>query len=393
MVVADRRSAISLGWFHRYPARFSTESLAAILEIVKPVVESNGVVVDPFAGCGSTMAAARQRGIRSVGVELSRLGVLIADVRLNPPTDPEAILERAETWAVGTVSQDVPVDASLVSWLGEENSRVLAGLLGKLESLEDSAEKRWLSLALSSALRPASVWLPGSIKPQIDPNRSPPSIQSQFRRAAKRLYRDTRREAHGQDVPASILKGDARCLPFENATVDAVVTSPPYWTMYDYFDVQRLTYLAFEWPQERHLQVGRAARISPDGHGFQPPEPMVGWYQSLFRGEATIQGRALRAYLVDMHAHVNEALRVLRPDGVAVYAMADSHRRGHKFELVATMCDILRTAGFKNVQAKPRPTSNRRILPAGRDPLTGRFSSNPDDSTTVTEHLIVARRP
>ena len=364
-----------------------------MMDMVAPAVAGAGVIVDPFAGCGSTMAAARQRGIRSIGVELSRLGVLISDVRLNPPTNLEDVLERAEVWAGSAVGTDDPIDTSVVSWLGEENSRILAGLLARLKSLEESAEKRWLSLALSSALRPASIWLPGSIKPQIDPSRSPPSIQNQFRRAVRRLYYDTRREAHGQDVPAQVLKGDARCLPFGNGTVDAVLTSPPYWTMYDYFDVQRLTYLAFQWPQERHLQVGRAARISQDGQGFKAPEPMMDWYQSVFRGETTIQGRALRAYLVDMHSHVNEALRVLRPDGVAVYAMADSHRHGRKFELVAAMCDILRNAGFKNVQANPRPTSNRRILPAGRDPLTGRFSSDPDDATAVTEQLIVARRP
>ena len=361
--------------------------------MVEPAVEMNGVIVDPFAGCGSTMAAARQRGIRSIGIELSRLGVLISDVRLNPPSNLEDVLKRAEVWAKMTVSEDDPIESSVVSWLGEDNSRILGRILGRLKSLEDSAEKRWLLLALSSALRPASIWLPGSIKPQIDPNRSPPSIQVQFKRAARRLYRDTRREADRQDVLATVLKGDARYLPFADGTVDAVLTSPPYWTMYDYFDVQRLTYLAFRWPQEGHLQVGRATRISHDGQGFKAPEPMMDWYQSVFRGEATIQGRSLRAYLVDIHAHVNEALRVLRPDGVAVYAMADSHRQGRKFELVAATCDILRTAGFKDVQAKPRPTSSRRILPAARDPSTGRFSSDPDNATAVTEQLIVARRP
>ena len=349
--------------------------------------------MDPFAGSGSTMAGARQRGIRSIGVELSSLGVLISQVRLNPPHDLEGTLSQAAAWASTPIEKHHPVDNRLVTWLGQENTRVLSGLIGKLDRLPDSAKKRWLTLALSAALRPASVWLPGSIKPQIDPNRTPPPIQTQFKRAAQSLYRDCQREAREGRVSAKIIQGDARVLPLEDGEIDAVVTSPPYWTMYDYFDVQRLTYMAFQWPSERSLQIGRASGISPDGRGFEPPEAMKEWYRTEFAKETTAEGRALRTYIVDMTTHIEEVRRVLRSEGKVVYAVADSQRRGKPFPLVATVSELLRKAGFEDIQVETRLTGHRRILPAGRDPSTGRFSSKPSDITPLTEKFIFAQRP
>ena len=383
----------SLGRFHRYPARFGAETINDMMDLVAPSLSQSALILDPFAGSGSTMAVARQRSIPSVGVELSALGVLISQVRLSPPEDLEAALRQAESWASVTIEKQRPVDKKLVVWLGQENADVLSGLISKLKRLPDPATKRWLALALSAALRPSSVWLPGSIKPQIDPDRTPPPIQGQFKRAARNLYRDCQRESRGNHVPARIIKGDARLLPLKDGEIDAVVTSPPYWIMYDYVDIQRLTYMAFRWPSERDLQIGRLAGISPDGREFEPPEAMRDWYRTEFRKESTAEGRALRAYIVDMRDHIKEISRVLRSNGLVVYAVADSHRRSKPFQLVATISELLQEAGFEDIHIETRPTVHRRILPAGRDPVTGRFSSNPRHTTLVKEKLIRGRRP
>jgi len=383
-----------LRWFHRYPARFHGRVVVEILATVCDKLGMlPGLVLEPFAGTGSALAAARQMGIPSIGVELTHLGLLIAQVRLNPPDDLTLCFSIAEELArLKPDDKRFLIPDELVLWIGIDNASVLAQYLEKLNRIEDNKLKNWLQLAISSALRPSSHWLSGSIKPQTDPNRIPSAIGPNLIRAARALMRDCTAESCQSDThaPSSVIKGDARSLPLKTGMVDAVVTSPPYASMYDYFDVQRLTYLAFGWKREQHLQIGRATRLSVDGVSFMPPALMSEWYYKEYRGEATADGRSLRAYIDSMRAHFAEVERVLRPGGILAYAIANSIRRGRPFRLADMLSELVSEFAFDKVHAEPRVNSTRRILPAGRDPRTGRFSSA--SNPAVDEHVIYAIR-
>ncbi len=86
--------------------------------------------------------------------------------------------------------------------------------------------------------------------------------------------------------------------------------------------------------------------------------------------------RALRAYVDGLRAHLVEAARVVAPGGIVAYSLANTVRAGMVFDLVAGFGQLLEEAGFVDIEAVPRDQAGRRILPAGRDTSTGRFSSN-----------------
>jgi hypothetical protein len=161
--------------------------------------------------------------------------------------------------------------------------------------------------------------------------------------------------------------------------------------MYDYFDVQRLSYLAFGWPQERAKQIGQTGGVARDGVGFLPPTAMVDWYSTFYRGEETIDGRKLRAYCRAMEAHFAEAFRVVRSGGTIAYAVANSTRLARTFDLVDAVVELMRRAGFTAVVPYARRQTARRILPAGRHPTTGRFSTRHE--RMVDERIIYGHRP
>lgn len=351
--------------------------------------EAPRLLLDPFAGTGSTLAAARQLALPSIGIELTYLGVLIAQVRLEPPDDLEKALATAEEMALLPPVGDEPaISNDLISWIGQDNASVLTQWLSHVDAEQDVKLKRWLQLAISSTLRPSSRWLPGSIKPQTDPNRVPPPIGDNLKRAARALARDCLTESRDAAVTASIELGDARTLLLEPGSVCAVVTSPPYATMYDYYDVQRLSYLAFGWPRELQLQIGRSRGISKDGVGFIPPPSMRDWYSGVYRGETTAEGRALRAYLQAMKQHFYEVERVLRSGGVIAYGVANSFKQSRTFSLVESIAELIDQFNFKGITVEPRRNSSKRILPAGRDQRTGRFSSSPQPA--IDEQVIYA---
>lgn len=385
----------SLGWFHRYPARFAPHVVSRMIETsVRRAGQREIFIVDPFAGTGATLSAARQFGCTSLGIELSHLGVLISSVRLCPPTDLEDLVSFVDSFSrVKHRNWAYPIDTELVEWIGTVNAKFLSHFLMLLDCVEGHVERSWLELAMSAALRPSSVWLPGSIKPQRDPDREAPDLRRVLRRSARKLARDCRLEAQAGISPAAksfILKASATNIPLATETADAVVTSPPYGSMYDYFDVQRLSYLAFRWQREDRHQIGRAKRVTADGSGFVPPTGMVWWYNRAFGGEQTIKGRALRAYLGAMEAHLEEAHRILRTGGTAAYAVANTFRNGKEFDLCGAIIELLRRVGFVDIRWNRRAGTARRILPAGRDPDTGRFSSR--KGRRVDERIIYATK-
>jgi hypothetical protein len=347
-----------------------------------------GTVLDPFAGTGATLAAARQLGVASVGVELSTLGVEVSRLRLDPPDDIDGALDLVIGWSHRSAPKRSTLSAELNDWLGPENSRALTGYLQALHAISDPRIARFARIVISQSLRPSSRWLSGSVKVTADPNRIPPPIGTHLRRWARVIASDCKTE-HASGAPAMVLVGDACHLPIAPSSVDAIVTSPPYFVTYDYFEVNRLSYLAFDWPRPRSLQVGMRFGHERDGAGFVPPPAFGRWYADYFTGEDRLFGRALRTYCQQMAQHFMEVRRVLRPRGIVAYAVANSTRQGRTFDLVNATRELMLKAGFINVEARVRSLGETRILPTNRDTVTGRFAS--EGSAGVSERIIYAQ--
>lgn len=381
-------------WFHRYPGRFPA---SVALEMLSRIGDALGsaprVVLDPFVGTGTSVSCLTQQGVTAVGLEINPLALLICNVRFRLPGD--VIRAGKDLLQLAAECSDerpefMTGDAELVEWMGSANVAHLRALLSCVELESDDARKNWMHLAISNSLRAASVWLSGSIKPQRDPNRVPASFSDSLRRSVSALTRDSLLEPTPKSTVA-VISADASIIPIQDGSLDAILTSPPYLTMYDYFDVQRLSFLAFGWERFSERQIGRQSRVTPDGVGFVPPSALRRWYRDVCRGEQSVEGRAIRLYCQRMEESIQEQVRVLKPGGVVCYAVADSIRRDGLVELTKAVTELLSLNGLSVVDVRRRATSHRRILPAGRDSKTGRFCSS-SDALSVPEQIIVAKK-
>lgn len=390
-----------LGWFHRYPARFAAEVMAEMfIGVISMAHRQIDTILDPFCGTAATVTAARQFGLRAIGIELTTLGAEIGKLRTGPPHDPWKAAAYCESLATAPLAQRAELAPELVNWLGTENARLLTAWKAELATIDDPGLKRFALLALSQSLRPSSRWLVGSIKATADPRRVPISLRLSFPRWSRQLARDcmaendalqVRRGSIDESTPGLVLRGDARTLPMPDASIDAIITSPPYFVTYDYYDVHRLTYLAFDWPMQRHAQIGAKYGHNRVDEPVGMPKPFEHWYRLEFGQERGFLGRALRVYVNDLRTHLAEAHRVLAPGGVVAYSLANTMRKGRVFDLTAGFEHLLREAGFVDVHVKPRLQGGRRILPAGRDIRTGQFTGD-SERAGVREYIIYARR-
>jgi putative DNA methylase len=146
--------------------------------------------------------------------------------------------------------------------------------------------------------------------------------------------------------PAIVSRGSATSLPWPDASMDAVVTDPPY---YDNVPYANISDFFFVWLKRT---IGRLYPEHFSGQGTPKKQEIV--------ADATRHGgdkkRAVRAYEDMMAASLTEAHRVLKPRGqlAVVYA--------HKTTLGwSTLVDALRRAGFVVTEAWPLDTEGYRL--------------------------------
>lgn len=154
--------------------------------------------------------------------------------------------------------------------------------------------------------------------------------------------------AVGTGLPARVIRGSATELPFETASLDAVVSDPPY---YDNVSYSNLSDFFYVWLKK---SIGR---IYPEHFATDATPKKKEAIAAAYRQGGKEQSR--KVYEGLMSESLREAARVLKPTGnlVIVYA--------HKTTLGwSTLVDAMRTAGFTVVEAWPLDTENKSRLVA-----------------------------
>jgi len=230
-------------WF-RYSAGFSAEWAAVLLQEFG--LTASDVVLDPFLGSGTLSVVASHLGIPSVGLDAHSFMARIARAKLLWPSSISAFTDKAHSVLDAARTSMVllepypdiiercfsdPVLLSLhrlrLAWLDQQNG-------------SPASELVWL--ALTAILRAASFagtaqWqyiLPNATKKTITEPFDAFQAQVEMMRADMETL-----QQHGVQAPALIFQGDAQQCSLAPASVDAVITSPPYANNYDYADATR----------------------------------------------------------------------------------------------------------------------------------------------------------
>lgn len=234
---------------HPFPARMAPGiALEVISEAMKPLR-----VLDPMMGSGTVLAVARSKGHSAIGVDIDPLAVLISKVWTTASDAKEVRRKAREVLArargiFATLSQseayprhsDPETRRFVAYWFDGYARRQLTSLSTAIDRVRNAVTRDILWCAFSRLIitkqSGASLAMDLShSRPHKSFDRAPTKPFRKFLAAVDRVIGNCiHKNCAGRGPAPCIRLGDARNLPLSDASVDLVVTSPPYLNAIDY---------------------------------------------------------------------------------------------------------------------------------------------------------------
>ncbi|MEI8254875.1 MAG: hypothetical protein WCJ30_04305 [Deltaproteobacteria bacterium] len=368
-VRAGERDATLTHPFHAYPARLHPEVARQLVRAV--VTEVPGAtILDPCCGSGTVLVESMVAGARAIGTDLSPLAVELAAMktRRTLPAERSAMVETAhqlsrEAAVAMRARGPLRHPRGEEQWFHPHTLREVSALALAIEALPQGFVRAATRMLLSSVLVKVSLQLSDS-----DPRRAadkpvrPGQALHFFARKSieldgclAALARATPRNA----PPVDVRVDDATMLEtVADASVDAVISSPPYANTYDYV--------------EHHTRRYRWLRMDAGALG----EREIGaarWFDDPEAGSQRFD-REMRAMVLSL-------ARVMRPGARAYLVVADGAAADHPLYADDTLALALR--GTPLLLAA-RVSQSRPVF----DPVSARaFRARPK-----REHLVALER-
>lgn len=296
-------------WFYPYKGKYHPQMVRALLNIMG--VGPGDMVLDPFMGSGTTAVEAQLLGAHASGVDISPLCTLVSRVK----TESTLILDRILAY--------------------RQEYELIARTFAKTR-----AQPPPLTLEVSDDERIRNFFKVAELIAHSDQTRRGRAFIQSFVRNIRRM------SASVQDVTdasrtlglalgsVDIRQGDARSLPFAAASVDAIVTSPPYGVALDYI--------------ENDAHALRALGYNPDS------------VRDHFIGVRGAKHERISLYLDDMQRCYAEMFRVLRPRCWCTIVIGNGGVGVERLDLIGLIIRACDEIGFEFVRAIDKPIPGRR---------------------------------
>ena len=362
---------------HPFPARMASEiALDETRELRR-----GSLVMDPMTGSGTVARVASENGHRALAFDMDPLAVLMTQVWTTPidtrrlVTVAEEVAAEAEDLKPNDVSlpwidSDPETLAFIDYWFAEEQQtdlrRISSVLKGRRGTVKDAL---WIALSriIITKKRGSSLaWDVSHSRPHRVKDKNDFPVMSEFLKSAEFLAKRLQK----QPPPGNVLvrRGDARDLQdVEACSVDAVITSPPYFNAIDYLRGHKLALVWFGYRvaevrtiRSASIGSGRALNIHDEQELVNEVTAGIPSFETLPRSER----RMFERYVIDMAAMISEIYRVLRRQGKAILVVGNSRLRGVDVDNAFAVSTIAERTGLKPTGRKARDLPLATISPA-----------------------------
>ena len=338
-------------------------------------------VLDPMSGSGTTLVCARLRGHRALGCDTDPLALLIARAWCTD-VDPEGVKSRAERVLERAAKlgnrlrreESYPTQADeetrqfIDFWFDSENRRDLTALATCISRVRSESERIFLWCAFSRMIitktSGASLAMDVShSRPHRAYDIAPIKPFNAFLKAVTTVVNNCPFKVNSSFASsANIQYGDARSLPINTASVDIIVTSPPYLNAIDYLRAHKLSLV---WMGHRisEIRALRSDNIGSEVSMEATPNAVIQKAMAAMVDHDTLDNRRLgmiRRYICDMNKVMKECSRVMKRSGRAIFVVGDSAIRGVFVKNSEALICLAKSNKLALASRNTRPIETRR---------------------------------
>lgn len=393
---------------HPFPARMAPGIALEVVAEAKTQLR----ILDPMMGSGTVLALARSKGHRAIGVDIDPLAVLISRVWTTAIDGEQVrrkaseVLERARR-IFSTLSArdayprhaDIETRRFVAYWFDEYSRRQLTSLATAIERIRDKATRDalWCGFSRLIITKQSGSSLAMDLahsRPHKAFNRAPSKPFRKFLTAVDRVVENCiDKRTKGRGPAASSYEGDARNLPLRDASVDLVLTSPPYLNAIDYIRCSKFS-LVWMGHSISGLRRIRAASVGTEvGSGAPQADEDIREIIAALKLRPQLAPReqaVLAQYVYDMRRALREVARVLTPCGRALYVVGENTIRGTYIPNASIVAMSASMSGLELCDRRTRTLpSNRRYLP----PPLAKNQSAPLDARVRREIVLLFEKP
>ncbi len=331
--------------------------------------EPAGIVLDPMAGSGTTLAEARMLGRNSIGIDIDPWARLLSKVKATPiepgrlaeasrqllqriDADCDRLPQSHEEQLVADLRERCrpPEIRRLDYWFLPEVAATLALIKHHILTTPCVLDIRDFFLVAFSSLILARTSVANArdivhSRHHYRAHKTPPDVRQRFQQRLRAMMRmmtsfwKSCQTTPAQNVEAMVVGDEARAIPLPSSSIDLVFTSPPYCNALDYvrahaftvawlqdvFDISQLGYALLG---REYIGTERAMKSADALRGVVLPDiPLVLQLVHQISEVDQQKGNIVGKYFADMWTVFHEMGRVLKPDHHLVLVVCPSHIR------------------------------------------------------------------
>lgn len=378
---------------HPFPARMAPEIALKALE----KLPRDYCVLDPMSGSGMVLGTAAKLGLKAIGYDLDPLACIIS--RVNGSKIEEKKIEEYFQWFVSCARKILHEDLHLSwidndketldyidFWFAPKQQQQLRALSYLLVENPINQDQQTLDLFKTIVSRLIITKDPKASLARDTahsrPHRTISENNFDLFDALPKSFRHVVRALQSNKIKENVntYLGDARDMHhIYNASIDSIITSPPYLNAIDYMRGHRLS-LVWMGYNLSHLRRIRAQSVGTEtvekSHYCSTFKSFIEDFPNPIEEKKV---KILSHYFNDLKKVVQEAHRVLKSNRNATYVIGNSKIKGYEVKNSDLLKFAAQEAGFEISEQIIRTIpENRRYMPLINSPqsaLTNRMRS------------------
>ncbi len=367
-----------------FPHSFTSELVHALID--EWGLTPNDQILDPFVGAGTTLLAAKEKGIPAAGFDLSPLAVLATNVKVTNHDVARLkklwsrLCRRVDPTRWNGAAKDYPDlvrEALPGKLLGAFDA--LDRAIGSLDATEKERDFFRLALLATIPKYSRAVAEGGWLK-WVDRRNGVSTLPTVFADHVGMMLDDLGRTQVRRGTSWCAALADARSLSDAAGAYSAVITSPPYPNRHDYtrvFGIE-LMFGFLDWEQTRQLRYQsfhshpEARPSRPNANGYVQPRRLARAVAHIRRKEKDPRvSKMIEGYFLDLYLSLREVQRVCSPKARSAFVVGNAQYQGVPIAVDELTAEVGEQAGLtceKLLVARYRGNSAQQMGKYGRNP-------------------------